>query len=825
MEARRFLVTLAAGLSTLATTCRAEAQHVPRETYLRYVPIGYPSIVRATPETERFGLYDTSGVSEYVDVNPKNGIEDRRDAWLLALSVRFSPFMVRNTTSVPMDWKRFIRSQRDFPLTIDTWNVARSPATLTATNTIDFKRLDQGTCADDETSDDCALERLSQRFDPDSTMSEWAQSATMNPERQPFSVLFFDFPGDGPTTWHEEYNERFSHQLPPKYRDFAKIYSHPFISRRTDSRVDTYELVLQYWFFYPFNDGGNKHAGDWEHVNVVVSPRSLVTRGLYASELEQLLRRPIDAFDGADPLVIKRVEYYFHHNVMTLDYAHPNAYASRDHWKHELPEAIGDRAGEKRIFEEIRRRAFLDEAETKINTHPIAFIGGDSKGLELLLQAPGSKNRDSHGTYPLRGLYKDIGPAASAEEIDQGFDLREHFGAKTKPWPENVARFDDAKRIEVLPDWERVMPLIRDDPESRREWTWMTLPVHWGYPATISPFAGVVSHADTGNLSPFGPTFNGGWNGVGATSGYSTYLPHRIPRTFPISPLDAIRNSWGFANIPALALLNLPPLDLVFKLLPAPLLALAHTQSPMYYPKDAPPRRVVGLGIGVTTQFLSDNDWPQLFFNTPQQSELFSRLGLGPGGPNATVEAVNSFADNPTSPVFQLVFYLSDHFSAENTFRYAGANVGADLVLRPTNDSAELRGRIHMYEWQGSIRYSFLPGRFQPYVKLGYGLSWYRLEDVTVNGTPLSSSAPWIRKPSLVPFHNLLPNTWHYGAGIEFLVIDNPQPLGFGASIKAEFVMQHHSLGLSTQERAFLENEGGPFIARPAVNAVLMFTL
>jgi hypothetical protein len=31
------------------------------------------------------------------------------------------------------------------------------------------------------------------------------------------------------------------------------------------------ELVVQYWFFYPFNEWINHHEGDWEHVNVVLS--------------------------------------------------------------------------------------------------------------------------------------------------------------------------------------------------------------------------------------------------------------------------------------------------------------------------------------------------------------------------------------------------------------------------------------------------------------------------------------------------------------------------------------------------------------------------
>jgi len=49
-------------------------------------------------------------------------------------------------------------------------------------------------------------------------------------------------------------------------------------------------LLIQYWFFYPFNKFSNSHEGDWEHVNVVV-------RGIDASEL-------VD------------VDYHFHANSM-----------------------------------------------------------------------------------------------------------------------------------------------------------------------------------------------------------------------------------------------------------------------------------------------------------------------------------------------------------------------------------------------------------------------------------------------------------------------------------------------------------------------------
>jgi hypothetical protein len=43
-------------------------------------------------------------------------------------------------------------------------------------------------------------------------------------------------------------------------------YAHAFWLNRARG-----ELVVQYWFFYPFNEWINHHEGDWEHVNVVLA--------------------------------------------------------------------------------------------------------------------------------------------------------------------------------------------------------------------------------------------------------------------------------------------------------------------------------------------------------------------------------------------------------------------------------------------------------------------------------------------------------------------------------------------------------------------------
>jgi len=74
------------------------------------------------------------------------------------------------------------------------------------------------------------------------------------------------------------------------------------------------EVVIQYYFFYPFNASHNRHEGDWEHINVILNSQNPTTA------------------------TIQRVEYYFHHRYMNcytpgVDYyvmggTHPKVYVA-----------------------------------------------------------------------------------------------------------------------------------------------------------------------------------------------------------------------------------------------------------------------------------------------------------------------------------------------------------------------------------------------------------------------------------------------------------------------------------------------------------------
>lgn len=99
-----------------------------------------------------------------------------------------------------------------------------------------------------------------------------------------------------------------------------------------------------------------------------------------------------------------------------------------------------------------------------------------------------------------------------------------------------------------------------------------------------------------------------------------------------------------------------------------------------------------------------------------------------------------------------------------------------------------------------SLRYNVLVRRVIPYLKVGYGLSWYRLEGTTVNGNPTGEpNSPWVRQPSIFPLSNLLPNTWHLGAGFEVFVIRSRRaafPEGLDLAVKVDWKLLSHHLGL-----------------------------
>jgi len=798
-------------LVCLIVPLAARGQQIPRNEYIKYVPLTHRRLFTQTPESQRFALFGDTAAPGYVDAD-HNGIDDTRDVLLNALAVRFSPFLVRTTTMLPMDWKKFIYyGPTAFPLFADRWEVSTAPGELVGSEQVDFRAIGKANCQGvtlpatpppaPGLKDDCTLLGLLAEFDPDHPLDP-QYVATRAPGRARYTVLYFDFPGTSPDEWRDIYSAQYSGHLPLQFDGFKKVYVHPFLTRAAGSDTTAYELVLQYWFFYPMDDGGNKHEGDWEHINVIVSPRSKVTRGLDPNEITELLNiKPAD-LDGGDPVVIKRVDHYVHDHVIVLDYTHPNVYLPHDKWMQQVKRFEGEQAGAKWIYTRIRQRAYTDREETILNTHPIGYIGGDSKGLELLLNPPGARNRDSHATFPFAGIYQDVGPAAAAEQVKPAFVLHDYTGKKAKPWPSIVERYDTLSAVEVIPDWERVIGYVRTDPHARAEWSWLLLPIRWGWPAMVSPFAGVIGNAETGNLSPVGPTYSIGWNRSGGTATFSLLKIQEFSSVFPLSPPDLMRNDFGFLNAPLVILTSLPPFDLVYKGLLRPIRSIFPPETPSVFVSQAPKKfRVVGVGVGASWQWLDADTWSSLFFaDSVQTDQIINGLIDAFIGPDSSLNlTAHAVTEASLSASYQVQFYLDPHWTAENWLRHSHTLIGADVFSNDTGAAVPVRGKVNMWEYAGAIHYSILTKAVRPYLKLGYGLSWYRLEGISVDGVPIDNpTGPWIRQPTIKHLSSLLPNEWSYGAGLEVLLIRAKIPMTSpSVSVVLDYSVFHHNLGIS----------------------------
>ncbi len=805
-----FCIILAAFLVPASLFTRLSADSEAQEKYIRFLPLSYPTVITQTDASRVFALYGDTTDPAYHDVHPIDGIDDRRFEILQKIAVRFAPYLVQNTSAVPMDFKLFSNGRTGFPLYIDTWDIAMEKAELVRSQTINFVTLDLKTDSYLDSDDDFLLLSLVREFHPDHPANEFFNTAKKAPERQLFKVIYFDFPGHDEKSWKAEYENEFSRRLRLNYQTFVKTYVHPFICQvSSDSQGSTgYEFVVQYWFFYPFNDGGNNHEGDWEHINVVISPLNRVEELLSESEIRNILLGEglSPALDRDEQLVIKRVEYYFHHMVMLLDYSRPNVYLPRNEWLNDVKNTEMERLGEDWLWKKIRELAYVDAAESKINTHPIGYIGADNKGLDQLLAFPEGKNRDSHGTYPFPGLYKGVGPAGASEQISTYFDHREFFAGAASKNLENRNTFgrgnpvllDDPLKVEIVPDWERVVDLVEDNPEARRQWFWLVLPLRWGYPATQSPFAGIVAHADTGNLAPVGPSYNEGWNRIGPSVGYDLYQPHKFSSFFPLEWQDSFQNSLGFLNLTYPILANIPPFDLGWRILAVPFRAFIKRENPTFYSTETIPFRFIGFSTGVSMQKIPE-EFVYLGFNQTQFDEIKERLNaLDP-----QLEFVDTkeilIHENAVGPMFQVVFFMGKRFISENTLRHSRSTLGEDISLTNRADPFKIRGELNMWEYAGSLRYNLATGNIQPFVKGGYGLSWYRVENLAADGEPLENpNTPWIRKPSFFPFKNLWPNTWHYGLGIEVVPFKSfaAMPRGIDVGFRMEFANFYHSVGL-----------------------------
>ena len=768
------LILAIVGVVSLLIGLDVQGQEIPRDEYLRYLSLKSPEIVRQTEANAELHLFGNTEDSAYQDTDPVDGIDDRRHKVLLALAVEFAPYLVLNSTMIPMDFRLFMERDEAFLLSVDRWDVSKYPPKLVGVETIDWHLLpprtsEAGSRESRADREDSRLRFLLDEFDPFAP-GEAYHSGAISPKGAEHQVMFFNFPGNSEETWKQEYKNQISSALPQAYESFAKVFVHPFVKsvRANNTENRAYEFVLQYWFFYPYNDGFNNHEGDWEHINVFIKPLNKLHDPLGEADVCRILTEDPLSYTELDRLVIQRVDYYFHHKVITLDYTRPNVYQSREDWEAERDNTKEERLEEKWIWEQLRDRAYWDEDETIINTHPIGFIGGDNVGIDQVMRHPGSSNQVSNGTYPFQGLYKNVGPAGAAEKISQKFDHREYFaaGGYVHTVPENGFRrgsiivFSLPDRIEIIPDGERVVKLVKKNAQARRDWAWLVLPIRWGYPAAESPLAGVVLHTDLGNNSVLGPSYNAGWNRSGEIPGSQVYSPHTYKNLPSHVWRDSISNRLGYLNIPRALLPALHPVDIGSRYISA---LFNPPDDRIFQTEGTIPSRLIGFSLGITPMRPIAR-FGGLMLNTKHIQERRPHGAVGE-------QRWRSVEYYYVHDFFGISFHLGERLENEHLIRIKSSKVYYHLEL-PAIEDFQLSGDLDVLEYLGSLRYNLTTGRLMLFLKSGYGWTGYQLANVSINDDPLSEPNDPLnhvlrRKRS----PKYLPNTLYVGAGIEWLLL------------------------------------------------------
>lgn len=783
---RRALIGFISLMILILSPLFTSGRDISKSQYIQHLPLVFPKFVSQTEASRRLHLFGDTADPDYRDIHPVDGIDDKRMVVLEKIALRFAPLLIQNTSTFPMDVKYFLDRSGSFPLYIDTWDISKTNPALTKSQAIDFHK------------DDDELLSALKEFHPVHPTNPFLRTIVKNAGQNFFWVLYFDFPGHNERTWKEEWAQIVSGLQISGAPDPIKTYAHPFIMETATESDGSphYEFVLQYWFFYPFNDWGNNHEGDWEHINVFVSPLNKIGQSLNQKDITNIFAgERLSSSSSEDQLVIKRIDYYFHYSVMTLDFTSPNVYLSYDQWQIEVQKKIKGKPGERGLWEKIRHMAYKDPQEREINTHPVGYIGGDNRCYNQLLVLPGQSNQDSHGTYPFSGVYQHVGPVDASEHISQRFDQRTHSEIspdnRLSLGRGNVISFENPERITIIPDWERLAELVLTDQHARQEWAWLLLPIHWGYPSSPSPFAGIVPHMDLGNLSTLGPACNEAWNRTSGGPGYSVYSPLLLTHPFALGWKSNFFSSLGFFNLIGLTLGNLPPLDLFTRSILVPLEMPGKHRLPVFSPQDSVSFRFVCLSTGAFQQNIPE-ELMDIAFTAVQREEILGKISE-----TAPISEIQNLqiSSNPrrTGGMFYRIgFAFGSRISSENTLRHFHTDVGMDITLPNGQDPFAVRAEMNFWEYTGSFRLNLATQSFLPFLKAGYGWSWYRLEDISAGGFELNNDrTPWIHKTTQRTFRLPLPNSWHWGVGVEYIPWSSPE--GFDMGICVEYTSSAQS--------------------------------
>ena len=546
----------------------------PQKSKIDYIEGKPPEpTIRSKPDNKLDKLLYADGSEEDL-----NGFSNNLEGRLKLIANRFSPILYLNTNrSYPRNIKDHIDN-----LIVDKWDMSFFHPKHVTTGSKQYSVF-------------------SDVFSSDSQISNFLQDSVV-----------FDY-----SYWTNkhflDHNERanqfkivFRYELNTTASSSPTTYVHPFIWENQNTEVDSlhkYEFVLQYWFFYPYNDSANDHEGDWEHVNILITSRPFHDNGMLKEQEIKNIIYGTNIHD--DSLRIKRIDSFFHHYLVELNLL-----------KKENNKLIIKQTGNPHLpgIEILNYTSKKTEGDTlKKEAHPVFFLGGDDISITNYFSYPSrGRDQESHGTYPWTGIWA-FGPNKVA---------RERIQRKS-----NINRIEfSEENIMLIPNWEY---LDYSKAIVRKEWSWLKLPAFWGEP--VNPFILGLDEkfkgADLGQYATFGPTFSGGWNQIGESPRFEVYNPRKLSysekqrdlRRFNYTPL-------GFTNIFLLPL-HLPPINFIIPEIPG--ISQLLKNQPIYYPKDSESKN---------NYWWSEFSIAASYLNTVHKANLISSLAVAVATPNTVRE-------------------------------------------------------------------------------------------------------------------------------------------------------------------------------------------
>lgn len=259
------------------------------------------------------------------------------------------------------------------------------------------------------------------------------------------SLSHFDYGGPGnenPEDWEDTYLYGRGNTLPGSAFE-PTVYCHFVVQSPT--RVD-----VQYWFYYPYNDAGNQHEGDWEHIVVELDEANCLT--------------------GAAEVV--GVVYYAHEGYTP----------------------IGENYTYTIDGEEVSPFPLLMD-----ESHPIVFVGGTTEGPVSV-----GEGNSSGASWPSFGTFNYHNIFGLFDEVVSHRGKCIHYEEVNVEIMPNFNRLDI--QDEPLPGGVDLSAWFLENPDK----SWMRSSLYWGHFISDSPWSWVPSYEESsqsGTTPPYHDTW------------------------------------------------------------------------------------------------------------------------------------------------------------------------------------------------------------------------------------------------------------------------------------------------------------------------------